>query len=163
LAVALLVPLTDLAAQETPPVTAGDQVRIKAPSFYRPALIGTWIQGTVVSLSADTLVLKGRPKSRIDPDYALSMEDRLWTIPHASVTKFKMSRRPSMRRQGALFGLCTGLIVGGYVGGKKGAAEYDECAEYDFGCFWGSRGDHIWGGVYSSAFPLPFSASVSVQ
>lgn len=54
----LLVPLTDIAAQETPPITPGAQVRIKAPP-YRDALIGIpWIVGSLVSLQADTLVLQ---------------------------------------------------------------------------------------------------------
>jgi hypothetical protein len=52
----LLVPLTDLAAQETPSIEPGDLVRV-----WRAWPFDYWKEGSVVSLNADTLVIKEKP------------------------------------------------------------------------------------------------------
>ncbi len=72
----LLIPLTDLAAQETLLVHRGTRVRVSAPSYTINRLIGS-----VVSLDTDTLVV-------------LNAEDQrtFFAIPLDSITKFEVSQ-----------------------------------------------------------------------
>ena len=80
----LLAPLSDLGAQVTPSINAGDQVRVIAPSI-RQALIGApWIRGSVVSLDADTLVLMKSTRTTL-------------AIPLTSVTKFEVKSKSTGR------------------------------------------------------------------
>ena len=78
----LLLPLTSLAAEETPSIEPGARVRIKAHEIrYRGYMYKGrhWIEGSVVSLNADTLVLK------------VKLGGNSLAIPRASITKFEMS------------------------------------------------------------------------
>lgn len=71
-----LVSLREVAAQEAGPITLGTWVRVQSP--LQPAG-DPWLVGSVVSLDADTLVLKS--KGRTTP----------LSIPLTSVTKFEVS------------------------------------------------------------------------
>ena len=82
--VLLLAPLTDLVAQEAPPITRGARVRIQT----RTSTGSNQIIGTLVSLEVDTdwphLVLKRKGGSRL-------------SIPLSSITKFEVKGKSTGR------------------------------------------------------------------
>lgn len=77
----LLMPLRGLAAQESLGIFLGTWVRVQSP--LQPAG-DSWLVGAVVSLDADTLVLKS--KGRTNP----------LSIPLASVTRFEVSHEQGL-------------------------------------------------------------------
>ncbi|NIN73076.1 MAG: hypothetical protein GTO46_14345 [Gemmatimonadetes bacterium] len=95
---------TTLIAQQEPPVQAGDRVRVTAPTIDPDMLVGT-----LVSLRADTCVLK---------------VDDLWlplALPRTSVTKLEVQRgRKSKAGLGAGVGFVTGAVIGGLLGSYWG-------------------------------------------
>ena len=111
-----MAPLGALKAEKTPSIKAGDRVLIKAPSI-REALTGTpWIRGFLVSLDADTLVLKENTRTTL-------------AIPLDSVTRFRVSRgRRSHALRGA--GVRAGIEV--LVGGVLSATTWEEPELFQF-------------------------------
>ena len=102
----LLTPLAELVAEEAPSLKSGDRVRIKAPSIDGRRLVGT-----IVSLDADTLVLKSKGVRRGRSSLGRTI---LRTIPLASITKLEEKRKGGAKGSlgGFLIGASTGLVLG---------------------------------------------------
>ena len=77
--VLLLVPLTRLAAEETPSIERAARMRVSAPSYAAERLIGP-----VVSLDSDSPVGLRAENGKL----------RLFAIPREVMTKFEVSREP---------------------------------------------------------------------
>lgn len=91
----------DLSAQQGPPVTAGDRVRVTAPTTNPDPILGT-----LVSMGADTCVLEVR--GRAEPI----------TLPLVSVTNLEVSRG---KKDHALVGAGVGFGIGAVSGGVLAA------------------------------------------
>ena len=106
LAVLAVAPLTRITAQEPPPVTVGDRVRVTAALGVRE-LVGTYI-----AVRGDTLELES--------------EATLLAIPMASVTRLEVV---AGRKSGLVKGGIVGLMVGVGIGVAKvsGCGSGDDC------------------------------------
>ena len=99
----LLAPLADLAAQETPSLAPGARVRVTTSTLNRI----TWSQnemikeGTLVTLYADTLMLRAKGKSAP------------LAIPLAHVTRLDVSRGGASRLESVSKGALIGLFACG--------------------------------------------------
>jgi hypothetical protein len=89
----MVAPVATIAAQQAPPVKAGDRVRVIAPGVS-----GSPFVGAVVALEADSLVVHD------------SMDT--WRLSLASVEKVDLSQG---RKSHALLGAGIGFVVGGGV------------------------------------------------
>ncbi len=108
----LLVPLTNLVAQQKSPVTAGTRVRLWAPKFDIRKQVGT-----VVAVTSDTLTFKK------------VLQATPFAIPIALVTRLEVSQsRKSRAGRGAVIGLVVGAASG--VGFS---VEFTNAGEFDFG------------------------------
>jgi hypothetical protein len=97
----LLMPWTVLTAQEGPSIEPGTRVRLRAPSVLRSFKVIPWIKGSIVSLDADTLMVKSKVTG-------------VWRIPHAAITEFEVSSQRS-RGMTMLYGLGAGVRRSGGV------------------------------------------------
>jgi len=98
LIVLLLVPVMELAAEETSDIKPGARVR------YKRHPDSPWVEGTVVALDADTLVLRRRKEGYL----CYILEKDTLMIPLASTTKFEVE---VSKGAGCLLG-ATGFCVG---------------------------------------------------
>lgn len=188
LAVALLIPVASAPcpAQKAPPLTPGARVRIKTEIWPHPALRGNkWLVGSVVSLNADTLVLKTEFDSRL-AIYFQEIEGRKYLVlntgsrgplvtPLAAVPSFEVSQgkgKNNARRNAGI-----GLFVGASMGAIWGFATIHEEGESSnlFGALLGAGLFSIPGAAVGALVgaqnsgerwnpaPLPIRVSVSPQ
>lgn len=93
----LITPLTDLAAQEAPPLTPGAKVRVSVNQQGRET-------GTLVALNADSLILRARGRNA---PLAISL---------ASVKRLEMSQGWVSRGERAWNGAGIGFLSGAAIG-----------------------------------------------
>jgi hypothetical protein len=97
----LSLPSASLRAQEIPQLKPGVRVRVTAPTVAANRIVGT-----VMSVDADQVILKGKA-------------DRISIVPLAAMTRLEVSRK-KWSGKGALAGAGMGLLLGGLAGGIVG-------------------------------------------
>ena len=148
LLVLLLSAVADV--QQLPEVAPGARVRIRAPGV----VAGSYT-GTVLSRSADTLVVAGSAAAAV-------------RVPIASLTQVEVSRGRSRSRgasKGALWGAGIGLAIGVVTMGIADDANYGSQGEYVAfnavgGAIWGVIIGAIVGSERWDGYQLPLRASL---
>ena len=135
LGLVLLLQVGYAGAQELSTLSIGDRVRIKAPSF-------SWdqISGNIVTMNADTLVLKSEKQTS------------LLKVPLTYVTGLGFSKG---KKNNAGKGAGVGLLIGATVGAVIGIGSTDDCSSSQGICVGGNEfilvGGVILGGIGSAA------------